>query len=577
VVLQALDAAAVRQWAADCVDALAEHRAEIDGLNVFPVADSDTGTNLLITMRAALDALLREAPTAPGAAARSLARGALIGARGNSGIILSQLLRGLAEGCGDGPAAGADAVRAGLQRAAELATAAVSEPVDGTALTVLRQAALAAGQCPSGQLHVVLAAAARAAAVAVADSPRQLAVLARAGVVDSGGRGVQVLLEALASVAAGAGLAADLLGDPPARAARLPAPRLPRAADALRAQREAGSDEHPYEVMYLLDRTDGRRVERLRAELAVVGDCVSIVGDGEGPDQADPAGDRYGTAIWQVHVHCTDVGAAVEAGVEAGRPHRITVIRFADQRSTRRTGHEPRFTRDRAVVAVVEGDGAAALFRNEGVTVVPAPPTTTRLASSGAAPDPDPAPDPLAVQAAVAGTRAEHVVVLPNGPAAAAAVTAAAAAARETGQDVVVVPTTSSLQGLAAVAVHDAHRRAADDVVAMAEAAGATRHGELVIADSEGLTWVGRCVPGDVLGLSDGEVVLIEHSLTAAACLLLERLLGLRGELVTVLLGEGADDALGEAVVEHLKHTHPEVEVMVYRGGQRSPLLLGVE
>jgi dihydroxyacetone kinase-like predicted kinase len=154
----------------------------------------------------------------------------------------------------------------------------------------------------------------------------------------------------------------------------------------------------------------------------------------------------------------------------------------------------------------------------------------------------------------------------------------AATSARADGQEVVVVPTSSVPQGLAALAVHDPERRAGDDVVAMAEAAAGTRTGGLVLAESEALTWVGRCAPGEVLGLSDGEVVLIAPDLNVGALWLAHRMLTPGGELVTALLGAEADEELGTRLADDLRRTHPEVDVAVFRGGQTDfPLVLGVE
>jgi uncharacterized protein len=143
---------------------------------------------------------------------------------------------------------------------------------------------------------------------------------------------------------------------------------------------------------------------------------------------------------------------------------------------------------------------------------------------------------------------------------------------------VLVLPTASVLQGLSALAVHDPDRRAGDDVVAMAEAAAGTRTAGLRVAESEALTWVGRCEPGDVLGISDGEVVLIAPDLPVGALWLAHRMLTAGGELVTALLGAGVDATLGEGLATDLRRTHPEVDVVVYRGGQTDyPLVLGVE
>jgi uncharacterized protein len=467
-----------------------------------------------------------------GAALGALARGALAGARGNSGVILSQVLRGLAEAAQGAPTASGASLRRALWRADELATAAVSKPVPGTVLSVLHAAAEAARDCASDDLDEVVTVAAKAGAEALADTPRQLAVLARAGVVDAGGRGLVVLLDTLAAVITG-----RPVEDVPVV---VPVPR-----ESLTTAREAGSAEFEYEVMYLLDGTPDD--EALKAELAAVGDCVSVVGDGAG--------------LWTVHVHCNDIGAAVEAGIRAGRPHRITVARFADQIAAQ----APRFVRDRAIVALVRGEGTAELFRSEGAVVFEPGDGVT-------------AADLLAV---VVSTRARRVTVLPGDPSWREPLDDAVTQAVAAGQDVVVVPTFSPVQALAALAVHSPSRRAGDDVVAMAEAAAATRRGEVAVSDREAITWVGRCRPGDLLGMVDGEVVLIEPGdaeVGALACRLVDRMLASGGELVTVLLGRAAPDGVERVLEDHLRVAHPEVELAAYDGGQRDALLIvGVE
>ncbi|MDQ2586224.1 DAK2 domain-containing protein [Saccharothrix yanglingensis] len=543
--MRALDAVAVRQWADACVRSLDANREDIDRINVFPVPDGDTGTNLLQTMRSALDDLLRTpADENVGTALAALARGALAGARGNSGVILSQVLRGLAEAAQGASTAGGSSLRRALLRADELATAAVSAPVPGTVLTVLHAAAEAARDCGSDDLGEVVTAAAGAGAVALADTPRQLAVLARAGVVDAGGRGLVVLLDTLVNVVTGR-VPEPTVPDPavpkPVGAA-VPA-TVPR--DALTTAREAGSADYEYEVMYLLD--GDLDAELLKVSLGALGDCVSVVGDGAG--------------LWTVHVHCNDVGAAIEAGIAVGRPHRITVSRFADQIAAA----APRFVRDRAIVVLVDGPGAAELFRSEGAAVLEPGDGVT-------------AADLLAV---IVGTRARQVTVLPGDPAWREPLDEAVAQAVAAGQDVVVVPTFSPVQALAALAVHSPTRRAGDDVVAMAEAAAATRRGEVAVSGREAITWVGRCEPGDLLGMLDGEVVLIApggEDVGDLACRLVDRMLASGGELVTVLLGRGAPAGLELVLEDHLRVTHPEVELAAYQGGQADALVVvGVE
>jgi fatty acid kinase len=557
-VLHALDAAAIRRWADLSVDLLDAHRAELDRTNVFPVADADTGTNLALTLRAAAEALGRAPTTCTAAeAAAVLASGALRGARGNSGVIVSQLPRGLADVLAGAGATAADnggmdgpGLACALRRADELARAAVSRPVEGTVLSVLSAAATAAEAAaaePGAALGAVVVAAEAGSADALALTPRQLPVLARAGVVDAGGRGLALLLGALAEVVTGQ--RSDRAGNGVDYHARSPG--------SLVAEREAGSTEYEYEVMYLLEASTAERVAELRRRLDELGDSVAVVGDGA-PD---------GAGTWHVHVHCGDVGAAIEVGVDAGRPRRITVVRFADQVAgvTERGPDRARFTRERAVVTVVASSAVADLVRADGVVALVAGPA--RPPASGE------------LAAAMAGARAGHVVVLPNDVELTPAAEEAADLVRTSGVEVVVVPTSSVLQGLAALAVHDASRRAGDDVVAMAEAAAATRTGVVQVAVAEALTWVGRCRAGDVLGLVDGEVVLIERDLDAAATQLVDRMLTTGGELVTVLLGDGGDGGeIGELLTDHLRRTHPEVEVVVYRGGPADrPLQLGVE
>jgi DAK2 domain fusion protein YloV len=516
-VLQSLDGAAVRRWATTCCDALAAHRAEIDALNVFPVPDRDTGSNLLATMRAGLDALLRAHsgdPGAPGETVAVLARGALMGARGNSGVILSQVLRGLAEPL-TAPGVGATtwdgaALREGLRRADELATAAVSNPVPGTVLTVLHAAAQAAAAVGSDELAEVASAATAAAEAALADTPRQLPALATAGVVDAGGRGLTVLLDALLAVVT-------------ERPRRPPAGGTAPACPAQRgyAAEESGPPGYEYEVMYLLDGTDETRAGTLRTELARLGDCVAVAGSGT-------------SGLWRVHVHCSDPGAAIEAGMRAGRPHRITVLRFTDQ--TQRGGGallRDRFTTEHAVVAMVAGSGLAGLLRAEGASIA-APSSSV--------------PELLAV---LAGTRARYVTVLAE-PAVTGVAERAAAQARDTGQQVRLLPTASPVQVLAAVAVHDPTRPAAEDLAAMRQAVAATRYGQLTVA----------C-----------EAVACE-----AAGELVARMLAEGGELVTVLLGEHAPAGVERALRERLALAYPEIEVVVYPAGVLGcVLLVGVE
>ncbi|HEY0360122.1 MAG TPA: DAK2 domain-containing protein [Mycobacteriales bacterium] len=555
-----LDATALREWCAAGLDALRRHQREIDDLNVYPVPDGDTGTNLVLTFAAGSETVAGPDAAGLGELLRRLARGALLGARGNSGVILAQLLGGIAAELATAADAGGRELTAALVRAADAAYAAVAEPVEGTMLSVARAAAEAASARGTDDLAQVCTVAATGAAQALARTPEQLPVLARAGVVDAGGRGLVLLFDALATVVTGSAPSPAPVVAPGVPAAAGTAGAVPARGPALRvAARETGSDAYAYEVQYLLDAPDAA-VGPLRAELGGLGDSLVVVGDGAG--------------VWNVHVHVNDIGAAIEAGIRAGRPHRISVTRFADQvpaaaltNGAARPAVAP--TAARGVVVVVEGTGIAALFAAEGATVVDAGPAAN--------------PSTTEVLTAIRATGAGEVVVLPGDADCQAVAALAAAGARREGIQVAVVPTRSPMQAVAALAVRDPERRFDDDVIAMAEAAGATRCAEVTVAARDALTSAGRCGAGDVLALVEGEVVLVapgpaETALAAAAAELLDRMLSSGGELVTLVLGDSAPDGLGEELRRHVARSWPLVEVQSFFGGQpHHPLLVGVE
>jgi len=560
--LASLDAEALARWATYARDALGEARAEIDELNVYPVPDGDTGTNLHLTFVAAVDALAApddadrpgdaerprdpERPDGvpgPAAVLGALAQGALMGARGNSGVILSQLLRGLADGVGQASEVGPAELAAALAVGARAAYDAVARPVEGTMLTVARVAAeeaerAAAAAEPAADLGRIVTAAADGAREALRRTPEQLDVLARAGVVDAGGRGVCVVLDALATAVTGA---VPAVVDTTVPAHEVEAARPRSGLDV------EDPDAHgpTYEVMYLLD-APADAIRALRAALEPLGDSLLVVG-------AEPT--------WNVHVHVDDVGAAVEAGVEAGRPHRIRVTHFRDAARASVAGLHPA---SRGVVSVVAGDGLAALFEAAGATVVLGGPG--RRASTAE------------LLTGLRQAKARDLVVLPNDADSLAVAEAAAAKARDEGLRVAVIPTRASVQAIAALAVHDESRRFEDDVVAMTAAAGHCRHGGVTVAARAAVTMGGVCKPGDVLGIVDGDFAVIGDDLVEVAGTVVGRMLGSGGELVTLVRGADADADLADAVAGRVRSARPEVDTVVYEGGQsRYPLLIGVE
>ncbi|MCJ0872451.1 DAK2 domain-containing protein [Streptomyces sp. AP-93] len=543
-----LNAEAVRTWSSLALAALGRAREDIDAINVFPVADADTGTNLYLTAESAdreladLLAAVTDGTAAPSLpeAVRAFAHGALIGARGNSGTILAQLLRGVADVLGDEPAdrdpADRDPARLlaqALTRAAEEAYRAVAHPVEGTMLTVAAAAARAAEAAAraAGTAGDVAGAAYDGARAALAETPGQLAVLGRAGVVDAGGCGLVAVLGALWQTLSG----------------REPAPEPVRGrAVPVTGPQEPCAEEHggpAYEVIYLLEAAE-TEVDRLRTRLDALGDSLVVVG---------------GDGLWNVHVHVDDPGAAVEAGVVAGRPYRIRITHFGDERRRARGERS-----QRAVVAVVQGEGLAGLCGEAGATTVLArpgePPAVAELAD------------------AIREAHAREVVLLPNGAELRAVAAAAAQQARAEGVRVAVIPTRSEVQGLAALAVHDPDGTFDEDVVAMTAAAGATRYGELAVAERQSFTSAGICQAGDVLGLIDGDVAVIGTGLAETAEAVLARMLGSGGELVTLVLGPEVPDALAERLEAYVQHGHLAVDTVTYQGGRWSaPLLIGVE
>ncbi|GIG69109.1 DAK2 domain-containing protein [Phytomonospora endophytica] len=557
--LTSIDAAGFHRWCAASVDVLRRHRRDIDELNVFPVPDGDTGTNMVATLTAGLHALEAGTVADLSEALRRFARGALLGARGNSGVILAQFFRGLADSWahrGAGAAeAGPSAVVIGLRVAADACRAAVAVPTEGTMLSVADAAADAVARLADEPLPKVVTAACLGAAQAVELTPRQLPALARAGVVDSGGFGLALVLDALVATVTG-----EATGAPQAAAELDEGLKIP----VVPAERETGSSDFAYEVQYLLDAEPGA-VERLRLRLTGLGDSLVVVGTGIRDEPADE-GERQ---TWNVHVHVNDIGAAIEAGIEAGRPHRISVTRFADDHGHPHAHPEtpdegvsrPAEAASRAVVAVAGGTGLAQLFAAEGAhPVVSSPPSTQELLT------------------AVRSTGAAEVILLPNDGSSQSVADSAAELARAEGLHVSVVPTRSPVQALAALAVRDPGRRFDDDVIAMAEAAGACRFGALAVAARIALTTAGRCEPGDVLGLAEGDVVIIGEDAAVVACELLDRMCAAGGELVTLVTGAGLSDDAVARVTAHLASRWPLVEVSCYEGGQRRhPLLVGVE
>jgi DAK2 domain fusion protein YloV len=531
------------------VAALEQSRGRIDDLNVYPVPDGDTGTNLALTAQAVLEAL--EASTAEDRAtiARETTRAALMGARGNSGVILSQIVRGLAESlAGEGPAGVSGranesrdrldgvasdlgpidglAVAHALRASSDAAYRAVRKPVEGTMLTAARLLAEAAEAERSRPLADLLELLVARGEDAVARTQEQLDVLREAGVVDAGAAGLVELLRGIASVVGGQ-----------------PLPEAPQVAGATVAAAHQDLSRFRYCTTFMIE--GHLDPDALETEFERLGDSLLVVGD----EQA-----------LKVHVHTDDPGAALAIGTRVGAIENVEIADMHRQTQARQRrllaavpDPSPAATE---VVAVVAGAGNRRLFESLGAT---------RIVEGGQTMNPSAAD----LVAAVEGTNAPEAIVLPNNDNVVLAAEQAASLAKRLTR---VVPTTSLQAGLAALVAFNPLLPAEENETAMAEAAARVATGAVTTA-SRDVQLNGRVVrAGQYVGLLDDEPVTGGAEFGAVARVILERLLAEPREVVTLLTG--ADEPDLSQLLAELEQTNSDVEIEVYEGGQPHYTLL---
>ncbi len=551
-----LDGPALLGWARAAVDELEQRRDDLNALNVFPVPDADTGSNMTATMISALEAAAGAEPGSPARdIAALLADGAVRGARGNSGTVLSQVLRALAETAGE-EVGGAD-VRRALVYAVSLVDEAIAEPVEGTILTVLRAASVAAADASSDTLGDVARAASDEARRALAETPSQLAALREAGVVDAGGAGLVILLDALAAAAgvppegpAPTSVLRDAEsappGEPPADGVAAGVAGTAGAARGTSSRPDPGDHaavvrEAELEVMFGID-CDDAAAAALRVRLMDLGNSLIIGGDTRGGRT--------------VHVHTLHAGEVIEAALEAGRPRNIRIEPvFAPQA-------RPPAPPARTVLALTPDGPLAELFAGAGA--VPVDPGDDAVA------------DIVAAIRAVPGDG--EIVLLPNGLLGNRALVEIELAAHAGERTITIVSTPTPANGLAALAVHDPALPLAVDAYAMSEASSGMRTAVLEPAPGPGLTMAGPCGRGDVLAITGGDIVAVGHTVDEACVKAVDILLRSGGELVTLLLGADTDPEVTVALREHLARRAPGVDVAAYAAaGIGSLMLVGVE
>jgi DAK2 domain fusion protein YloV len=514
---------------------LASVREAIDRLNVFPVPDGDTGSNMLRTLEGTVRGL-EGAPTDPRACGAHLARAALLAARGNSGVILAQILGSLLRALVAEEELAAAWMR-GLAEAAVAARQAVLDPKPGTMLSVIEAAAAAPD--PASALS--------AAAEAEARTPTQLAVLAQAGVVDSGGAGLVVVLEAMSEAL---GLAEAPCDHPWLASTPVVSPAVPDLSEAALEARTTATSAR-FEVMFSLE-APASHVEALRSVWAGIGDSIVVVGDG---------------TVWRCHVHTSDLATAIQAGIDAGRVRDLAITDLEEQVEeaawVQRAEPAPAaLPRETAVVAVGLGEGIVRLFRSFGVAAVVA-------GGQGA----NPSIGELVEAIEHAG--AKRVLVLPNN---ANILATAKAAVGLTDVEVVVVPTVHLVQGFAALMAYDPESPLDENERRMSEAARRVRWGEVTMAVREGRYAQGAFDAGSYIGIADSGIVSVGATPEDALVGLVRALVDDESEILTVFVGEQGSGERLASVLEQLRAELSDLEVEQLEGGQPVyPYLLGVE
>lgn len=547
-------------------DAMKAHAPGINRLNVYPVPDGDTGTNMART----LDAVVAELDGAERGlepTCNAISHGSLMGARGNSGVILSQILRGMVgtlKGASEGTAL---KVAEALKAASAAAYLSVLKPIEGTILTVVREAADGAhAAAENGESLVGVLRAARLAGKSALDrTPDMLPVLKDAGVVDAGGAGFMLLLDAALNVVDGVPMPEPEEFEGPTEQ-QLEAAAHRRVANG--SEGEVDVSELQYEVMYFMD-LDDAQIQSFKEGWGEIGDSIVVVG-GEG--------------IWNCHVHTNDVGAAIEVALDlGGRPKKIRVTDlFAEVAELGEVAHARREAAladhghdhaaraggglppvNCAIVAVSSGDGLSELFGQLGVQGVVSGGQTLN-------------PSTAELLSAVEAVNAQQVIVLPNNK---NIIPVAEQLNELSSKTIIVVPTKTMPEGLAALVLYDPEADASVNAKAMGQAAASVVTGEVTQAVRATKSDVGPIDEGDWIGITRGEgIVAVAGTLDGATVALLERLVDPGCEIVTIV--EGLEATAGHTDVLHawLDEHRPDVQVEVHRGGQPLyPYLFGVE
>ena len=506
---------------------------EIDALNVFPVPDGDTGTNMLLTMRSTMEEAYRAPDHSASGVAQAMARGALMGARGNSGVILSQIYRGLAQGLeGKESFTAADLANA-LQQSAIVAYKALSNPVEGTMLTVMKDTAAAAqAQVAGGNDDIisVLEATVNAAGDSVANTPRLLKVLKDAGVVDAGGQGLYTILE---------GVLRYLKGETELMRLRKPQIIVSDLPHTASLPQTVGAEEIPYGYCteFMLK---GEKLEPddIRKRLEKKGESLIVVGD---------------DSTVRIHIHTMEPGDIVHFATKLGTMHQVSIRNMDEQHQDFLEMQKERMpTADAAVIAVAAGDGLTDVFGSLGAaTVVPGGQTMN--------------PSTKDLLQAVESTFSDNVIILPNNK---NIVLTAEQVPSLTKKTVKVVPTKTIPQGVVALLSFDYEADFNTNVQIMEKALSSVRSIEVTRAVRSTKVNGLKIKRKQPIGLLDGDLVAVGDSNIDVINQVLAKIDLDKAEIVTIYYGAEAESAEAEQISAIISEQHPQLQIEVIRGGQ---------
>lgn len=535
----------------------------INALNVFPVPDGDTGTNMNLTLTSGVQEMEAKFSGHLGKLAQALSKGLLMGARGNSGVILSQLFRGFAKAAAEWEKADVRQLAAALQQGVDTAYQAVVKPVEGTILTVAREAAKRALAFSSQTDHPLdlMREVTEAAKRALSLTPEQLPILKQVGVVDAGGQGLVFLYEGFVQALSG-----ELPRDERPSSSAQPEPEGfgPGGAHAhVQAQLSADTIEHGYctEFIIRLD-ASGRREFRepvFREELERLGDSIVVVADDD---------------LVKVHIHAEYPGTVMNHAMKFGELSRIKIENMREQHAHLAEGHGGALTADDGRASSADGSGAlpeagealkpwgfVAVATGAGIEDIFRSLGADEVVTGGQTMNPS-TEDLLS---AIERVRAETVFVLPNNS---NIILAAEQAKALAGKAVFVIATKTVPQGLAAMLAFSEHEEPERNAEAMAEVAASVKSGSVTYAvrnsQIDGIT----ISEGDYIAMVDNRIAFAGPNLADVCKQLLERMVERGDEVVTLLEGQEADAALTDELSDYLAGKYPDIEIERHHGGQ---------